>query len=125
MGRANLEGETAADVSALGRRGCGITNGANGVLCGRISEESYGSEMSKDSFHRKVTLLIELIICVTLCASDMPKSRKIPKSEHEVRDPIHIFIHFDSDERRVIDSRPLQRLRHIHQLALTSRGQGI
>ncbi len=64
-------------------------------------------------------LLLRLIICVTLCGSDMPKSRKIPKSEHEVRDPIHVFIHFDSDERRVIDSRPLQRLRHIHQLALT------
>ena len=48
-----------------------------------------------------------------------PKVGKIPKHEHEVRDPIHTFIHFDSDERRVIDSRPLQRLRHIHQLALT------
>jgi HD superfamily phosphohydrolase len=49
----------------------------------------------------------------------MPKSVRIPKHEHEVRDPIHTFIHFDSDERKVIDSRPLQRLRHIHQLALT------
>jgi len=49
----------------------------------------------------------------------MPKSARILKYEHEVRDPIHTFIHFDSDERKVIDSRPLQRLRHIHQLALT------
>jgi uncharacterized protein len=49
----------------------------------------------------------------------MPKSGKILKHEHEVRDPVHVFIHFDSDERKVIDSRPLQRLRHIHQLALT------
>ena len=39
---------------------------------------------------------------------------------HEIRDPIHVFIRFDSDERKVIDSRPFQRLRHIHQLALTS-----
>ncbi len=49
----------------------------------------------------------------------MPTHGKAPKHEHEVRDPIHTFIHFDSDERKVIDSRPLQRLRHIHQLALT------
>lgn len=38
---------------------------------------------------------------------------------HEIRDPIHNFIRLDSDERRVIDSLPFQRLRHIHQLALT------
>src|SRR5213083_3087507 len=38
---------------------------------------------------------------------------------HEIRDPIHVFIHLDSHDRKVIDSRPFQRLRHIHQLALT------
>jgi HD superfamily phosphohydrolase len=38
---------------------------------------------------------------------------------HEIRDPIHVFIHLDSDERRVLDCRPVQRLRHIHQLALS------
>lgn len=38
---------------------------------------------------------------------------------HEVRDPIHVFIHYDGDERRVIDSAAFQRLRHIHQLALS------
>ncbi len=38
---------------------------------------------------------------------------------HEIRDPIHIFVHLDSDERKVLDSRPFQRLRHITQLALT------
>jgi uncharacterized protein len=38
---------------------------------------------------------------------------------HEVRDPIYAFIRYDSDERRLIDSRPFQRLRHIHQLAMT------
>ena len=38
---------------------------------------------------------------------------------HEFCDPIHDFIRVDSDERRVIDSPPLQRLRHIHQLAMT------
>ncbi len=42
-----------------------------------------------------------------------------PKHEHEFRDPIHTFIRVSSDERRIIDSRPFQRLRHIHQLALT------
>jgi uncharacterized protein len=43
----------------------------------------------------------------------------LPKNVHEIRDPIHVFIRVDSDERKVIDSRPFQRLRHIHQLALT------
>ena len=38
---------------------------------------------------------------------------------HEIRDPIHVFIRMDGDERRVLDSRPFQRLRHIHQLATT------
>ncbi|MEO8380190.1 MAG: HD domain-containing protein, partial [Acidobacteriota bacterium] len=42
-----------------------------------------------------------------------------PKYEHEIRDPIHTFIRVSSDERRVIDSRAFQRLRDIHQLALT------
>jgi HD superfamily phosphohydrolase len=41
------------------------------------------------------------------------------KNIHEIRDPIHIFVRLDSDERKVLDSRPFQRLRHIHQLALT------
>ncbi len=38
---------------------------------------------------------------------------------HEFRDPIHNFVTLDSQERKVVDSRPFQRLRHIHQLALT------
>ncbi|MBI3894354.1 MAG: HD domain-containing protein [Acidobacteria bacterium] len=41
------------------------------------------------------------------------------KSFHEIRDPIHVFVRLDSEERRVLDSRPFQRLRSIHQLALT------
>jgi HD superfamily phosphohydrolase len=41
------------------------------------------------------------------------------KRIHEVRDPVHIFIRYDSDERKVIDSEPFQRLRYIHQLAMT------
>lgn len=41
------------------------------------------------------------------------------KHNHEFRDPIHTFISLRTDERRVVDSRPFQRLRHIHQLALT------
>ena len=40
------------------------------------------------------------------------------KLYHEIRDPIHVFISVDTDERRVLDSRPVQRLREIHQLAL-------
>ncbi len=41
------------------------------------------------------------------------------KNIHEIRDPIHAFVRLDSDEREVLDSRPFQRLRHIHQLGLT------
>lgn len=38
---------------------------------------------------------------------------------HEFRDPIHGFIKLDSEERKLVNSRPFQRLRHIHQLALS------
>jgi HD superfamily phosphohydrolase len=41
------------------------------------------------------------------------------KSLHEIRDPIHVFVRLDSHEREVLNSRFFQRLRHIHQLALT------
>ena len=41
------------------------------------------------------------------------------KHVHEIRDAVHVFARLDSDERKVLDSRPFQRLRHIHQLALT------
>ena len=37
--------------------------------------------------------------------------------DYRVRDPIHGFIHFDEIERKIIDSRPFQRLRNIKQLA--------
>ena len=43
----------------------------------------------------------------------------MPKNTHEIRDPIHVFVRLDSDERKVLNSRCFQRLRHIHQLALT------
>jgi hypothetical protein len=41
------------------------------------------------------------------------------KQFHEIRDPIHAFVRLTTDEREVLDSRPFQRLRYIHQLALT------
>lgn len=41
------------------------------------------------------------------------------KHNHEFRDPIHTFIRVDTDERQVIDSRPFQRLREIHQLSMS------
>ena len=41
------------------------------------------------------------------------------KHQHEIRDPIHVFVHLNSDERKILDSRAFQRLRYIHQLALT------
>lgn len=39
--------------------------------------------------------------------------------EYKVRDPIHGFVRYDRHEKRIIDSPPVQRLRHIHQLATT------
>jgi uncharacterized protein len=50
---------------------------------------------------------------------DTPAPQKVSKHHHELRDAVHVFIHYDSDERRVLDSRPLQRLRFIHQLGLS------
>ncbi|ACL06154.1 metal dependent phosphohydrolase [Desulfatibacillum aliphaticivorans] len=41
------------------------------------------------------------------------------KHIHEFRDPVHVFVRLKTDERRVVDSRPFQRLRDIHQLAMT------
>jgi hypothetical protein len=39
---------------------------------------------------------------------------------HEIRDAIHVFIRLDTAEHQVPNSWPAQRLRHIHQLALTN-----
>jgi HD superfamily phosphohydrolase len=43
----------------------------------------------------------------------------VAKHQHEIRDPIHNFVRVTADEVAAINSRPFQRLRHIHQLALT------
>lgn len=40
-------------------------------------------------------------------------------NQQEIRDPIHNFIRLEAGEMNVLDSAPFQRLRHIHQLALT------
>ena len=37
--------------------------------------------------------------------------------EYEIKDPVHGFIRFTEEEKAIIDSRPLQRLRRIRQLA--------
>lgn len=39
--------------------------------------------------------------------------------ENEVRDPIHNFIKYGEEEKKIINSRAFQRLRHINQLGLT------
>ena len=41
------------------------------------------------------------------------------KYVHEIRDPIHVFVTLNDHEREILNSKPFQRLRHIHQLALT------
>lgn len=38
---------------------------------------------------------------------------------HEIRDPVHNFIRLEPGEMQVLDCAPFQRLRYIHQLALT------
>ena len=38
---------------------------------------------------------------------------------HEIRDPIHTFVRLETAERAVVNSVPYQRLRYIHQLAMT------
>lgn len=43
----------------------------------------------------------------------------MPQRVHEVRDPIHVFVHYDDDEQAVIDAKPFQRLRYVNQLALS------
>lgn len=43
----------------------------------------------------------------------------VSQRTYEIRDPIHGFVRLDSDERLVLDSPPVQRLRHIHQLAMS------
>lgn len=42
-----------------------------------------------------------------------------PKHTFEIRDPLHGFIKVSAEERAVLDCRALQRLRHVHQLALS------
>src|SRR5438132_543305 len=42
----------------------------------------------------------------------------MPKVRHEVRDGLYGFVEFDDLEKQLIDSRPFQRLRSIHQLAM-------
>src|SRR5439155_8659690 len=46
-------------------------------------------------------------------------SWRVAKEFNEIRDPVHVFVEADPDELAVVNSRPFQRLRHIHQLALT------
>jgi HD superfamily phosphohydrolase len=37
----------------------------------------------------------------------------------EIRDPLHAFVRLLPNEKAALDSRPLQRLRHIHQLSMS------
>ena len=46
----------------------------------------------------------------------MPQVEYPYQLKHSFRDPVHGFIRVSDEERRLIDSRPVQRLRRIHQL---------
>ena len=52
-----------------------------------------------------------------LCYPHMTMKKALTVSE--LRDPVHGFVRLDSDEVRVVNSPEYQRLRSIHQLALT------
>jgi HD superfamily phosphohydrolase len=52
------------------------------------------------------------------CPYESGWGRGVAKHWHEFRDPVHAFISVTGDERKIIDSRPFQRLRNVHQLAL-------
>ncbi|MGV3719873.1 MAG: HD domain-containing protein [Actinomycetota bacterium] len=45
--------------------------------------------------------------------------RVLPKIAHELRCPVHGFVQINNLERRILDTPPVQRLKHIHQLAMT------
>jgi hypothetical protein len=49
----------------------------------------------------------------------MNRASVVAKHVHEIRDPIHVFVTLNDHERQILNSKPFQRLRHIHQLALT------
>lgn len=51
--------------------------------------------------------------------SSQRSSDVVRKRAHEFRDPVHTFICVDDRDRKVIDSAPVQRLRNIHQLAMS------
>lgn len=53
------------------------------------------------------------------CGEGTNLVKQLTKQTYEIRDPIHTFIRLSSAELKVLNSRPFQRLRHIHQLALT------
>jgi HD superfamily phosphohydrolase len=44
----------------------------------------------------------------------------VPERRREIRDAVHAFVDLDEYERKVVDSRPFQRLRHVNQLALSN-----
>lgn len=50
----------------------------------------------------------------------MEEFLKLINVKHRVRDPIYGFIHLTDGEKRLIDTPLFQRLRRIHQLALTN-----
>jgi uncharacterized protein len=55
----------------------------------------------------------------SLARQGCPYSCQVAKEFNEIRDPVHVFVEADPDELAVVNSPPFQRLRHIHQLALT------
>ena len=60
--------------------------------------------------------LLSKLLLQTIALTNL--SMTLARIYHEIRDPIHVFISVDTAERNVIDSPPVQRLRHIHQLAM-------
>jgi hypothetical protein len=88
------------------------------------SHETARAKLLLESSHFVLYVLVPVFRDFACCKEPRDHSFGIASSgtramkhTHEFRDPIHVFVTLDSDERRVVDSRPFQRLRYIHQLA--------
>ena len=62
------------------------------------------------------------VLCYIEATHQLTRARftnLVIKNTHEIRDPVHTFINLTTDERKVLNSKEFQRLRYIHQLALS------
>lgn len=61
--------------------------------------------------------IIYSFLLIDIVESDLKSVQK--RKPKRIRDPLHGFIYLNSYELDILDSKPMQRLRHINQLGLT------